>query len=131
MLNVDVGVSGVFRAEEGGGVKVAMRGNEVFKVAGRTLGRIVDETLEANNMSREELDWLIPHQANLRIIQATARKLKMSMDQVVVTVDRHGNTSSASVPMALDVALKSGHVKRGENLLLERSEERRVGKASR
>ncbi|HLR86702.1 MAG TPA: beta-ketoacyl-ACP synthase III [Wenzhouxiangella sp.] len=119
MLNVDVGVSRGFRAEEGGGVKVAMRGNEVFKVAVRTLGRIVDETLEANNMSREELDWLIPHQANLRIIQATARKLKMSMDQVVVTVDRHGNTSSASVPMALDVALKSGHVKRGENLLLE------------
>ena len=96
-----------------------MKGNEVFKVAVRTLGRIVDETLAANQLGKEDLDWLIPHQANLRIIQATARKLGMSMDQVIVTVDRHGNTSSASVPMALDVALRSGRIKRGDKLLLE------------
>ncbi|MEE4304565.1 MAG: beta-ketoacyl-ACP synthase III [Wenzhouxiangella sp.] len=119
LLKVDVGVSRGFRAEERGGVSVSMKGNEVFKVAVNTLGRIVDETLAANNLEKEDLDWLIPHQANLRIIKATARKLKMSMDQVVVTVDRHGNTSAASVPMALDVALRSGDIKRGDKLLLE------------
>ncbi|MFB3080078.1 MAG: 3-oxoacyl-[acyl-carrier-protein] synthase III C-terminal domain-containing protein, partial [Lysobacterales bacterium] len=91
----------------------------VFKVAVRTLGRIVDETLEANNMDKSELDWLIPHQANLRIISATARKLGMAMDKVVVTVDRHGNTSAASVPLALDEAVRSGRIKRGDKLLLE------------
>ena len=96
-----------------------MKGNEVFKVAVRTLGRIVDETLEANNMDKSELDWLIPHQANLRIISATARKLGMAMDKVVVTVDRHGNTSAASVPLALDEAVRSGRIKRGDKLLLE------------
>jgi len=79
----------------------------------------VDETLEANNMDKSELDWLIPHQANLRIIVATARKLEMSMDQVVISVDRHGNTSSASVPLALDEAVRDGRVKRGDMLLLE------------
>lgn len=119
LLNVDVGVSRGFKADERGGLNIRMRGNEVFKVAVNTLGRIVDETLAANNLAKEDLDWLIPHQANLRIIQATARKLKMSMDQVVVTVHRHGNTSAASVPMALDEAISSGRVKRGEKLLLE------------
>lgn len=119
LLNVDVGVSRGFKADERGGLKIKMRGNEVFKVAVNTLGRIVDETLAANNLAKEDLDWLIPHQANLRIIKATARKLKMSMDQVVVTVHRHGNTSAASVPMALDEAISSGRVKRGEKLLLE------------
>jgi 3-oxoacyl-[acyl-carrier-protein] synthase-3 len=79
----------------------------------------VDETLEANNMDKSELDWLIPHQANLRIIVAAARKLEMSMDQVVISVDRHGNTSSASVPLALDEAVRDGRVKRGDMLLLE------------
>ena len=91
----------------------------MFKVAVNTLGRIVDETLEANNMSKSDIDWLVPHQANIRIIQATARKLKMSMDRVIVTVDEHGNTSGASVPLALDVAVRDGRVKRGETLLLE------------
>jgi 3-oxoacyl-[acyl-carrier-protein] synthase III len=119
LLKVDVGVSRGFKAEERGGVSVSMKGNEVFKVAVNTLGRIVDETLAANQLEKEDLDWLIPHQANLRIIKATARKLKMSMDQVVVTVDRHGNTSAASVPMALDEALKSGRIQRGDKLLLE------------
>ena len=96
-----------------------MKGNELFKVAVRTLGRIVDETLEANNMDKSELDWLIPHQANLRIISATARRLGMTLDKVIVTVDRHGNTSAASVPLALDEAVRSGRIKRGDKLLLE------------
>ena len=119
LLKVGVGVSRGFKAQPNGGLAVEMRGNEVFKVAVNTLGRIVDETLEHNKMDKHDLDWLIPHQANLRIIKATARKLDMPMDRVVVTVDKHGNTSSASVPMALDTALRSGRVKRGEHLLLE------------
>jgi len=88
-------------------------------VAVNTLGRIVDETLEANHLEKSDIDWLIPHQANIRIIQATARKLGMSMDHVVVTVDEHGNTSSASVPLALDVAVRDGRIKPGETLLME------------
>ena len=96
-----------------------MKGNEVFKVAVKTLGRIVDETLEYNNMDKSEIDWLVPHQANLRIISATAKKLKMSMDQVIVTVDKTGNTSAASVPMALDEAIRSGKIQRGQTVLLE------------
>ncbi len=121
LLNVEVGVSRGFKALENndGRVELQMKGNEVFKVAVRTLGRIVDETLEANNMDKSELDWLIPHQANLRIISATARKLDMSMDQVVITIDRHGNTSAASVPLALDEAVRDGRIKRGDMLLLE------------
>jgi 3-oxoacyl-[acyl-carrier-protein] synthase-3 len=96
-----------------------MRGNEVFKMAVNTLGRIVDETLEANGLDRAQVDWLIPHQANIRIIQATARKLRMPMERVVVTVAEQGNTSAASVPLALDTAVRDGRVKRGEILLLE------------
>lgn len=119
LLGVDVGVSTGFKAEERGGVRIKMKGNEVFKVAVRTLGRIVDETLEHNNMEKSQLDWLIPHQANLRIISATAKKLGMTMDQVVVTVDKHGNTSAGSVPLALDEAVRSGKIKRGDHLLLE------------
>jgi len=119
LLKVDVGVSRGFKAQPNGGLAVEMKGNEVFKVAVNTLGRIVDETLEHNKMDKHDLDWLIPHQANLRIIKATARKLDMPMDRVVVTVDKHGNTSSASVPMALDTAVRSGRVKRGDHLLLE------------
>jgi len=121
LLSTEVGVSRGFAGieENDGRPELLMKGNEVFKVAVRTLGRIVDETLEANNMDKSELDWLIPHQANLRIIVATARKLEMSMDQVVISVDRHGNTSSASVPLALDEAVRDGRVKRGDMLLLE------------
>lgn len=119
LLGTDVGVSRGFKAEERGGVRIHMKGNEVFKVAVRTLGRIVDETLAHNDMDKSDLDWLIPHQANHRIISATARKLGMTMDQVVITVDRHGNTSAASVPLALDEAVRSGKIKRGDMLLLE------------
>ena len=98
---------------------IEMRGNEVFRMAVNTLGRIVDETMEAAGMSPDQIDWLVPHQANIRIIQATARKLNMSMDRVVVTVDRHGNTSAASVPLALDVAVRDGRIKRGDVILME------------
>lgn len=119
LLGVDVGVSKGFKAEPRGGMRIKMKGNEVFKMAVRTLGRIVDETLEHNNMTKSDLDWLIPHQANYRIISATAKKLGMTMDQVIVTVDKHGNTSAASVPLALDEAARSGTIKRGDMLLLE------------
>jgi 3-oxoacyl-[acyl-carrier-protein] synthase-3 len=119
LLGVDVGVGVGFKAEERGGLRIKMKGNEVFKVAVRTLGRIVDETLAHNHMEKSDLDWLIPHQANFRIITATAKKLGMTMDQVVVTVDKHGNTSAASVPLALDEAVRSGKIKRGDMLLLE------------
>lgn len=119
LLSADVGVSKGFRAEPRGGLTLHMKGNEVFKVAVNTLGRIVDETLAHNQLEKSDLDWLIPHQANLRIIKATAKKLEMPMDRVIVSVDRHGNTSSASVPMALDEAVKSGRIKRGDLMLLE------------
>jgi 3-oxoacyl-[acyl-carrier-protein] synthase-3 len=114
-----VGVSKGFTDEPNHGVRVRMAGNEVFKVAVKTLDAVVEETLEANNLQKSDIDWLIPHQANLRIITATARRLAMPMERVVVTVDRHGNTSAASVPLALDHAIRSGQVKRGETLLLE------------
>ena len=98
---------------------IEMQGNDVFKIAVRTLSSIADETLSANNLSKKDIDWLIPHQANIRIIAATAKKLGMSMEQVVVTVDQHGNTSAASIPLALDVAVRDGRIQRGETLLLE------------
>jgi 3-oxoacyl-[acyl-carrier-protein] synthase-3 len=98
---------------------IHMSGNDVFKVAVNTLGRIVDETLEKNGLDKSAIDWLVPHQANIRIIQATARKLDMPMERVIVTVHEHGNTSAASVPMALDVAVRDGRIKRGDLLLLE------------
>jgi 3-oxoacyl-[acyl-carrier-protein] synthase-3 len=118
LLHVPKGISTGYSLEQDGAF-VKMRGNEVFKVAVKTLGRIVDETLHANNMNKSDIDWLVPHQANMRIINATAKKLKMSMDQVVVTVAEHGNTSAASIPLALDVAVRDGRIKRGENILLE------------
>lgn len=96
-----------------------MKGNEVFRTAVTTLGRIVDETLEAAGMTKADIDWLIPHQANIRIIQATARKLDLPMDRVVVTVDEHGNTSSASIPLAFDTAVRDGRIRRGETFLME------------
>lgn len=96
-----------------------MKGNEVFKVAVSKLSSLVVETLAANKMTPEDLDWLVPHQANLRIIKATAKKLKMSMDQVVTTLSYTGNTSAASVPVALDVAVRDGRITRGQKLLLE------------
>lgn len=98
---------------------ICMKGNEVFKMAVNTLGRIADETLAANNFAKEDIDWLVPHQANTRIITATARKLKLPMDKVVVTVDTHGNTSAASVPLALDTAVRDGRIKKDDSVILE------------
>jgi len=98
---------------------ISMRGNEVFKIAVNTLGRIVDETLDANNMDKSDIDWLVPHQANIRIIAATAKKLKMSMNQVVVTLENQGNTSSASVLLAFNEAVRDGRIQRGQVVLLE------------
>lgn len=105
--------------KETGQDTVVMEGSAVFKMAVNTLDQIVDQTLEANNMEKSDIDWLVPHQANIRILQATAKKLNMSMDKVVVTVDKHGNTSAASIPLALDVAVRDGRIKRGDILLME------------
>lgn len=114
LLNVPSGVS-----KTEGAKTVYMEGNSVFKVAVNTLDAIVDETLEANGLQKSDVDWLVPHQANIRILQSTAKKLGMGMDRVVVTVDTHGNTSAASIPLALDVAVRDGRIKRGEIILME------------
>ena len=98
---------------------VEMDGTGVFKFAVGVLDSIVEETLAANGMQKSDITWLVPHQANIRIIQATAKKLGMSMDNVVVTVDKHGNTSAASIPLALDVAVRDGRIKPGDTLLME------------
>lgn len=119
LLWVPYGIADGYDKVKAGEAFVEMKGNEVFKMAVNTLGRIVDETLAANNMMKSDIDWLVPHQANIRIITATAKKLKMSMDQVVVTVNKHGNTSAASIPLALDVAVRDGRIKENELLLFE------------
>jgi len=119
LLTVPSGISQGYDLVQQGRAYMQMKGNEVFKMAVNTLGRIVDETLQANRLKKSDVDWLIPHQANIRIIKATARKLKMPMDRVVVTVDEHGNTSAASVPLALDAAVRDGRIRRGETLLME------------
>lgn len=119
LLYFPSGVSRGFNALKGGKDFVQMKGNEVFKVAVTTLARVAAETLEKNGISGEDLDWFIPHQANLRIIEATAKRLRMPMERVILTVQDHGNTSAASVPMALDVAVRDGRIKRGHRLLLE------------
>jgi len=119
LLTVPAGISQGFESIRGGGGYVKMQGNEVFKVAVNTLGRIVDETLKANGLQKSDIKWLVPHQANIRIINATAKKLGMSMDHVVVTVDRHGNTSAASVPLAFDEAVRDGRIQRGDMVLME------------
>jgi len=102
-----------------GDSRIIMKGNEVFKVAVRTLGRVAEKALEANGIDQSDLDWLVPHQANLRIIQATAKRLGIPLDKVIITVQDHGNTSAASVPMALDVGVRDGRIKRGDLILLE------------
>ena len=119
LLHVPAGISRGYDLVRSGGAFMEMQGNEVFKVAVRTLGRIVDETLRANNMDKQDIDWLVPHQANIRIISATAKKLDMPMEKVVVTVNEHGNTSAASVPLALDTAVRDGRIKANDTLLLE------------
>lgn len=98
---------------------ITMKGNEVFKVAVNTLSKLVDQTLAKGGVDKSQIDWLVPHQANLRIIQAAAKKLDMPMERVVVTVQDHGNTSAASVPLALDVAVRDGRIQPGQLVLLE------------
>lgn len=115
LLHVNGGVS----AGSDGKPTMQMHGNAVFKMAVNTLDAIVDETLAANGLQKSDINWLVPHQANIRIIQATAKKLGMSMDNVVVTVDRHGNTSAASIPLALDTAVRDGRIQAGELILME------------
>lgn len=119
LLHVPKGVSNNLAAVQGGTAYVEMAGSDVFRMAVKTLGRIVDETLEANNLQKSDIDWLVPHQANSRIIEATAKKLRMPMDKVVRTVSQHGNTSAASIPLALDVAVRDGRIRAGDTLLME------------
>ncbi|GMR06717.1 MAG: ketoacyl-ACP synthase III [Gammaproteobacteria bacterium] len=119
LLQVPTGISSNYQDVIEGNVFIEMEGNEVFRMAVNTLGRIVDETLDYNNMKKSDIDWLVPHQANIRIINATAKKLGMPLDNVVVTVDRHGNTSAASVPLAFDEAVRDGRIKQGETVMLE------------
>lgn len=96
-----------------------MHGNEVFRVAVNKLTEILEKTLKVNSLDRGLLDWLVPHQSNLRIIQAISKKLKISMKKIIITLDRYGNTSAASVPTALDQAIRDGRIKRGHKVLLE------------
>lgn len=119
LLHVPSGISKLPQSDDIAERTMSMKGNEVFKVAVNTLSRIANETLEANKMQKEDIDWLVPHQANLRIIKATAKKLKLRDDQTVITVNKHANTSSASVPLALDEAVRDGRIQRGQTLLLE------------
>ncbi|HET9112763.1 MAG TPA: beta-ketoacyl-ACP synthase III [Burkholderiales bacterium] len=112
-------VNGGVSAGADGAYAMRMQGSAVFKIAVKTLDAIVDETLAANNLQKCDIDWLVPHQANIRIIQATAKKLGMSMDNVVVTVDKHANTSAASIPLALDTAVRDGRIKTGDVVLME------------
>ena len=102
-----------------GSCYIKMKGSEVFKTAVQTLGQIVDETLEANNLDRSAIDWLVPHQANLRILSAIAKKLALPMERVVVTVDKHANTSAASIPLALDEAIRDQRIRSGHTVMLE------------
>jgi len=119
LLRVPAGVSRGYEQLQAGEAYIHMLGREVFKVAVNTLGSLVEETLHSNGMDHVDIDWLVPHQANYRIIEATAKKLRLAMDKVVVTVGEHGNTSAASIPLALNVAVRDGRIKRGDVLLLE------------
>ncbi len=119
LLYYPVGVSKDLHKAGVGDSKIIMVGNEVFKVAVKTLGNVAEQALKANNIDKDELDWLIPHQANLRIIQATAKRLGLPMEKVILTVQDHGNTSAASVPMALDVGVRDGRIRRGQLILME------------
>ncbi|MDE0754812.1 MAG: ketoacyl-ACP synthase III [Woeseiaceae bacterium] len=119
LLYYPVGVSNNLAAAGVGDSRIMMAGNEVFKVAVKTLASIAQTALDANNMTLDDVDWLIPHQANLRIIQAAAKRIGMPMEKVIQTVQIHGNTSAASVPLALDVGIRDGRIKRGQTLLLE------------
>jgi len=107
------------RRHDGGSDTIEMQGNQVFKMAVNTLDAIVDQTLDANQLKKSDIDWLVPHQANIRILDATAKKLSMSMDKVIVTIDKHGNTSAASIPLAFDEGVKAKKIKKGQIVLME------------
>lgn len=119
LLHVPAGISSGYELVQAEAAFIQMKGNEVFRKAVSTLGLIARETLSGNNIRQEDIAWLVPHQANLRIIAAAAKKLGLPMERVIVTVDEHANTSSASIPLALDVAVRDGRIKRGELLLFE------------
>jgi 3-oxoacyl-[acyl-carrier-protein] synthase-3 len=119
LLQVPCGIGSHYDDFKAGHGYVEMKGNEVFRMAVNTLGQIVDDTLADAGLGKQDIDWLVPHQANHRIIAATAKKLALPMEQVVVTVNKHGNTSAASIPLALDVAVRDGRIQRGDTLLLE------------
>lgn len=119
LLTVPVGIATDYNAVRQSEAYIQMQGREVFKVAVNTLGRIVDETLNAAGMTQADIDWLVPHQANVRIINAMGKKLSLPSERVVVTVQEHGNTSAASIPLALDSAVRDGRIKRGDTLFLE------------
>ncbi|MFO1349885.1 MAG: beta-ketoacyl-ACP synthase III [Gammaproteobacteria bacterium] len=119
LLWVPAGVSSGYELTRQNAAFVAMRGAEVFKMAVNTLSRVVEETLAAHSMTIADLDWLVPHQANERILTATAKRLGLPLDHVVNTVKTHANTSAASVPLALDVAVRDGRIRRGHTVLLE------------
>jgi 3-oxoacyl-[acyl-carrier-protein] synthase-3 len=107
------------RRNDGESDTIEMQGNQVFKMAVNTLDAIVDQTLDANQLKKSDIDWLVPHQANIRILDATAKKLSMSMDKVIVTIDKHGNTSAASIPLAFDEGVKAKKIKKGQIVLME------------
>jgi 3-oxoacyl-[acyl-carrier-protein] synthase-3 len=119
LLQVPQGVSSGYDVTRAGDAFIQMNGNAVFRRAVATLDSIARETLDRNNIDKHDLDWFVPHQANMRIITAAAKKLDMPMERVIVTVDEHANTSAASIPLALDVAVRDGRIKRGELLLFE------------
>jgi 3-oxoacyl-[acyl-carrier-protein] synthase-3 len=119
LLQVKQGVSQGYDAVRAEEAFIQMNGNAVFKRAVATLDSIARETLDKHKVDKHDLDWFVPHQANLRIISAAAKKLDMPMDRVIVTVDEHANTSAASIPLALDTAVRDGRIKRGELLLFE------------
>jgi 3-oxoacyl-[acyl-carrier-protein] synthase-3 len=119
LLYYPVGASKDLASAGTASAKIMMSGNEVFKVAVKTLGNIAMETLQSAGVTKEDLDWLVPHQANIRIIQAMAKRLDMPMEKVILTVQDHGNTSAASVPMALDVGIRDGRIKPGQLILME------------
>ena len=119
LLEVPQGISSGYDAVRAERAFIKMMGNAVFKRAVATLGSMARETLDANGIDRHDVDWLVPHQANLRIIAAAAKKLDLPMERVIVTVDEHANTSSASIPLALDAAVRDGRIRAGELLLFE------------
>ena len=119
LLCVPTGISKNYSQVQAGTAYTTMEGGEVFRWAVTAMSDIIDETLDANGLDRDDIDWLVPHQANIRIIIAVGRRAKIPPEKVVVTVDRHGNTSAASVPLALDEAVRDGRIQKGQNVLLE------------